>query len=131
MKLPPEISFITSFYQNYIFELDKVKATPGKIEAILDKYFSVKFLEIYNSYEYLDYNPFINGQDYPENFINNLKIKNSDTKLENRYIIYQTYNEVDYELLQMEIIRKEEDFKINKLYLPNGSEMLSMQSNND
>lgn len=128
VKLSSKVLFIKSFYEDYIFEHDKVKDNPSKKEAILDKYCSVELIKRYNSYEYLDYNPFINGQDYGENFLDNLKIKHSDTKLNYRYTIYQTHNGVDYELLQMQMIEKENSFKINNLYFLDGSEMLSMQS---
>lgn len=127
-EVSPEVLFIMSFYKNYMFEYDKDEYNLKEIEIILNEYCSENFLKKYNSYEYLDYNPFINGQDYPDDFLKNLKVESSDKILENRFIIYQTYNGIDYELLQMEIIKKEGNFKINKLYTPDGSEMLSMQS---
>ena len=125
--LSMEISFIKSFYKNYITEYDKVKVNPTKINYILKRYCSKEFLKVYNSYEYLDYNPFINGQDYSSNFLKILKIEKSN-KQENRFVVLQMLNDKLIELLEIELVKEKDSFKINNLYEPDGVIMLSMQS---
>ncbi|KAF2328461.1 XAC2610-related protein [Flavobacterium nitrogenifigens] len=108
------INTIKEFYISYIFENSKNEINPSFINKIKDKYISKKLLQnIRNQMENgsLDWDPFVNAQDFYDGWIKTLKVK-KDESVNNQYIV-SYYNGKEDEKMYLGVIKEKNQYKID------------------
>ncbi|WP_427871583.1 XAC2610-related protein [Flavobacterium sp. MMS24-S5] len=108
------INTIKEFYISYIFENSKNEINSNIINKIKDKYISKKLIQnIRNQMENgsLDWDPFVNAQDFYDGWIKTLKVK-KDESVNNQYIV-SYYNGKEDEKICLGVIKEKNQYKID------------------
>lgn len=109
------IAFIKAFYTEYIKAMENIKTRNS--DTVKLKYCTPELLQRLSKSK-LDFDPFINAQDFDDNLLKTLNVK-VDTTQENRYIMSYVDTFTDSKVfVVLELKKLENDYKINDIDIP-------------
>ncbi|WP_418696256.1 DUF3828 domain-containing protein [Bacteroides sp.] len=107
------IQMLSDFYKSYITENLEEGTDKNKVERILKEYVSKKLRTKLSNLE-LDYDPFVNAQDYSKDWIEKMRILKVDTA-ENAYAVCLSD---DYHYVILDVSKRKNKYKINNILFP-------------
>ena len=108
----PAIETLNRFYTQYITEISKTPEDMNQTNLIKQKYCTPQLLKKISE---LDYDPFINAQDLPEDLLKTLTIK-KETGVDNKYTVsyLDTYSQKQI-TIHLKTIRDKDSCKIAEI----------------
>jgi hypothetical protein len=113
------ISTLKEFYTEYISELGKRESDYAKVLEISQKHCTKRLCDELGKYSeimVIDYDPFLNAQDFTDNFLKTLEIKKDSIRNDIYHISYfwNGYNE-GYRYIELYIVKEGNSYKIDNV----------------
>ncbi len=115
-EITQAIEMLTEFYTHYLTEQDKMLSdgyNPKTIEVIKNNYLTVKLQERLNFLE-LEYDPFLNAQDFSKDWIKTLEITPVE-EIEDAYNVCYHYDNEHTNCITLFLVKENGKFKINDI----------------
>ena len=108
------VEYVEMFYQEYISALLEMPMDLKKIETIENNYLSNKLLTQLRNKQ-LDYDPFLNAQDFEEDIFEKMKFENHPESTNMVKVSYEDEYTGKIVTLQLELIEDNGSYKINSI----------------